>query len=630
MLTIPENFLIQIFEKSGACLLVKADPPDFTIMMASDEYLAMTGLKRNDLIGKQAFTVFPDKPDDPSGAITTRKAILEVIATKKKVAVPQYAYAIPHPVTKIMEEFWWASTFEPITSENGEVAYVLGTAADLTEKVRTAQLLKDNQRKQQSLNEKLLTQQKSLERFFMEAPAGICILDGPELTFELINPLYQQLFPGRNLLGKPLLEAVPEVKGAAIWDILQNVYTTGKTFEGNELLIPLARTASGPVEDRYFNFIYQARKEAGGRISGIMVFVIEVTDIVQTKAKVQQIAARLKTQLDAIPQIAWTNTITGEADFYNQSWYDYTGLNFEQAEAWGWKEVIYPDDLEHNLSIYNQILNGNNGGEFEVRVMRKDGAYRWHLIRIRPIKNEAGLIGQWIGTGTDIHELKLLQEQKDDFISIASHELKTPVTSLKASLQIMDRMKHNPSGTAFPKFIEQANRSVKKIGDLIEDLLNAGKANESQLHIIKKTFTVSEMLNSCCNHVRQAGKHELIFQGDKDLQVTADEHRIDQVVVNFVNNAVKYAPGSTNIYLIAEKLENRVKISVRDEGPGIDPDKIPHLFSKYYRAEYTGAQYSGLGLGLYISAEIIRRHGGEIGVDSELGKGSTFWFTLPI
>jgi signal transduction histidine kinase len=165
---------------------------------------------------------------------------------------------------------------------------------------------------------------------------------------------------------------------------------------------------------------------------------------------------------------------------------------------------------------------------------------------------------------------------------------------------------------------------------LIEDLLNAGKANESQLHIIKKTFTVSEMLNSCCNHVRQAGKHELIFQGDKDLQVTADEHRIDQVVVNFVNNAVKYAPGSTNIYLIAEKLENRVKISVRDEGPGIDPDKIPHLFSKYYRAEYTGAQYSGLGLGLYISAEIIRRHGGEIGVDSELGKGSTFWFTLPI
>ena len=611
---VAEHILIQIFDKSAACMLIKADAPVFTIVMASDAYLALTGLSRENLIGKGAFTVFTDDPDNPSGANTTKDAILKAIATKKKINITEYAYAIVHPITEQLEEFWWASSFEPILDEQGEVAYVLGTAIDLTEKVKA-------RKAEQAMNNRL-------QSFFMEAPAGICILDGPDLVFELINPLYQQLFPGRDILGKPMLEAIPEVNGSPIWDILQRVYHTGETFEGKELLIPLARTDSGPVEDRYFNFIYQAKREQGGSVSGILVFVIEVTDSVMTRLTIQENAERFKTQMDAIPQVAWTNTPGGQADFYNQSWYDYTGLDFEQAKAWGWKEVIHPDDLEHNLASYAKILKSETGGEFEVRVKRKDGEFRWHLIRIRPIRNEADSIVQWIGTGTDIQDLKLLQDQKDDFISIASHELKTPVTSLKASLQIMDKMKNNP-GASFPKFIEQANRSVEKISDLIEDLLNASKANESQLHIVKKAFNVSGMLNGCCNHVRQSGKHELIFQGDEKLEVTADEHRIDQVVANFVNNAVKYASGSSNIYLIAEQLEDRVKISVKDEGPGIDPEKIPYLFSKYYRAEYTGAQYSGLGLGLYISAEIVRRHGGEIGVDSVLGKGSIFWFTLP-
>jgi hypothetical protein len=114
------------------------------------------------------------------------------------------------------------------------------------------------------------------------------------------------------------------------------------------------------------------------------------------------------------------------------------------------------------------------------------------------------------------------------------------------------------------------------------------------------------------------------------LQIYADELRIDQLVVNFVNNAVKYAPNSKDICLNVERVGNMARISVKDTGPGIETDKIPYLFGRYYRADYSGSQYSGLGLGLYISAEIIKKHGGEIGVDSELGKGSTFWFTLPL
>lgn len=121
-------------------MLMKADAPVFTITLASDAYLGFTGLQRADIIGKSAFTIFPDRPDRPKGAITTLKAILQCVETKKRVVIPAYAYHIAHPVTKRIEEFWWSSTFDPIVDDAGEVVYVLGTATDLTEQIKTGMI----------------------------------------------------------------------------------------------------------------------------------------------------------------------------------------------------------------------------------------------------------------------------------------------------------------------------------------------------------------------------------------------------------------------------------------------------------------------------------------------------------
>lgn len=225
--------------------------------------------------------------------------------------------------------------------------------------------------------------------------------------------------------------------------------------------------------------------------------------------------------------------------------------------------------------------------------------------------------------------MKEAEQRKDDFISIASHELKTPLTSLKASLQLMDKMKEQASPPILFRLIDQCNRSMARITTLVEDLLNTSRSRESQLHLTKNHFDITELLKNCCSHIRLDGFHELVLEGDHPLQVFADEHRIDQVIVNLVNNAVKYAPKSKQIFFKIEMLAGKVKVSVRDTGPGIAPEKQSHLFERYYRADESG-QYSGLGLGLYISAEIIRRHNGEIGVESTPGCGSTFWFTLPL
>jgi signal transduction histidine kinase len=227
------------------------------------------------------------------------------------------------------------------------------------------------------------------------------------------------------------------------------------------------------------------------------------------------------------------------------------------------------------------------------------------------------------------NELEQSQQRKDDFLSIVSHELKTPITTLKANLQMLERIKNTPQSPVFPKLVESCTKSVEKINLMVDDLLNMHRYSVTELELDKSTFCIYDLMLVCCNHVRIDAKHELIVEGDKALFINADEQRIDQILVNFVNNAVKYAPNSKQINLKISKEEEHVKIAVTDYGPGIPEDHIPHLFDRYWRASHSGKRYTGLGLGLYICAEIVRRHNGKIGVDSELGKGSTFWFTIP-
>lgn len=339
---------------------------------------------------------------------------------------------------------------------------------------------------------------------------------------------------------------------------------------------------------------------------------------------------RFRNMMETIPQIAWTSTVNGKVDFYNQRWYDYTGLDNEQTGVSDFHSVIHPDDLKEILKQFSLLREKVSGGEFQIRGKRADGLYRWHLIRLMPVKDAEGRLQQWVGTATDIQELKLLQQHKDDFINIASHELKTPITTLKASLQLLDRMKNDPSPVMLPKLIIQATRSLDKVNLLIDDLLNTSKANEGQLQIKPRKFNLLKMITEYCGNFPADSLFDIIVDGDATVEVYADVSRIEQIVTNFVNNAMKYAPDSKKIEVRVERLIGFAKISVIDKGVGIPAQNLRFLFDRYYRADHTGKEYTGLGLGLYICSEIIKKHHGTIGADSEIGIGSTFWFTLPL
>ena len=293
-------------------------------------------------------------------------------------------------------------------------------------------------------------------------------------------------------------------------------------------------------------------------------------------------------------------------------------------------EAMLPEYREDVRAKVSYAIANKSVYRAQYRVCWPDGSLHWISAHGKARYNEAGEPDRMVGIVSDITDIKASEQRKDDFLSIASHELKTPVTSLKASLQLLSRIKEKPSSPMHVKLIDQALLSMEKMSLLIDDLLNVNRLAEGNLQLVNKPFSLYTMLEESCGHVRMEGKYELLLVGDKDLVVVGDQQRIEQVVVNFVNNAVKYASESKQIFLEIEKLDQMAKVSVRDTGAGIHKSQVPFLFDRYYRTSHQGNSYSGLGLGLYISAEIIKKHGGTIGVDSEVGKGSTFWFCLPL
>ncbi|MBE9599053.1 CheR family methyltransferase [Pedobacter sp. MC2016-24] len=355
----------------------------------------------------------------------------------------------------------------------------------------------------------------------------------------------------------------------------------------------------------------------------------------------QESKERLKLAIESTGLGTWDyNPLTGELIWDNRCKQLFGVLPEQQINYTQFIDMLHPDDAQKVDVDLKRALKRINGGEYDQEfrtAATADNKLKWIRFKGKAYFNKQGIANRFVGTSLDITRQKLLDEatvelmrQKDDFISIASHELKTPITSLKASLQLIHRMKDNPSPALLSNMIELSNRSLDKVSILVEDLLNASRINHGQLHLNKGNFKIAEMVENCCSHVRLAGAYTIETTGDLELEINADKDRIEQVIVNFVNNAIKYAPESTKIIVYIEKLKEFARISVSDIGPGIPAEKIPHLFDRYYRADERGLQYSGLGLGLYICAEIIKKHEGQIGAESKEGKGSTFWFTLPL
>jgi PAS domain S-box-containing protein len=484
----------------------------------------------------------------------------------------------------------------------------------------------------QELNKELKLSEGKLEQIIGQLPAPILVLKGPDQVIATTNQALLQFWDKKSeqVIGHRMLEVFPELASQAFSSQWKHVFETGESITNREKAVYLIRK-NGIKERRYVDYYYQALFDSFGQPSAVLATILDITDKVIARQNVEEAEARLRMAIDSAELGTWNiNTETG--DFI-------PSLRFKEIfgfyinDPMSYEAAVNQIDMEYRNLVTEQIeIAISRKEKFEMEYPIKgyrDHQTRWVRVTGKVFSPTGDKPANFSGTVQDITQRKQEEQRKDDFISIASHELKTPITTLKATLQILNRMKEDPNASLLPRLIDQANKSTSKIVNLVDDLLHSARTASGQLHLNKTWFSIVDLLLECSSHVQLTGKHNLTIQGDEHLKIFADDHRINQVVVNILGNAVKYASESKEIYLLVEPLGNQVKISVKDFGPGISQDKIPHLFDRYYRADEQGSQYSGLGLGLYISAEIIRRHGGEIGVDSELGEGTTFWFTLP-
>jgi signal transduction histidine kinase len=268
--------------------------------------------------------------------------------------------------------------------------------------------------------------------------------------------------------------------------------------------------------------------------------------------------------------------------------------------------------------------------EMEVRVRRLDrDEYRFHLLRAIPVR-EGDSISKWVGTFTDIEDQKEAIKKKDEFISIASHELKTPLTTIKAYVQLLDRAIGEEDPTKL--YVDRALVQIRKLDNLIVDLLDLSKIESGKLKFNKKLFGFETVLSNAVEMIRQTWpEYKVVRTGNADIKLYGDETRIEQVIINYLTNAVKYSPDNKEIHIETTVLpDGRLLVRVRDFGIGIRAEHQGNIFSKFYRVEESANRFQGLGIGLYICAEIIRRHEGEYGVESEPGQGSVFYFSVPV
>ncbi|RYU91196.1 PAS domain S-box protein [Mucilaginibacter terrigena] len=375
-----------------------------------------------------------------------------------------------------------------------------------------------------------------------------------------------------------------------------------------------------------------------GQFMGYIGACTDVTEKTITDIELQLKNGELNDQIkqfefvtDFMPVQLWTATTDGELDYVNQQTVDFFGLPMDDIIGAKWLSNVHPDDEQGCISTWMEALQTGSLYQYEFRLRDKNGEYKWHLARALPFILD-GEIVRWFGTNTDIDEQKQLQRQKDDFLGIASHELKTPVTSIKAYAQVLGAMLSREGEEKKAAMVMKMDAQLNRLTNLIGDLLDVTKINSGRILFNKIWFDFNLAIQETVQDLQHTtNKHILVMDFRETGKIYADKERIGQVMTNLITNAIKYSPHSNRIIISTQREDNMVTVCVEDFGIGIPEDKKEKVFEQFYRVSGSKQHtFPGLGLGLYISNEIIRREGGKMWVNSTEGKGSVFCFSLPV
>lgn len=499
---------------------------------------------------------------------------------------------------------------------------------------------------------------------------------------------------GRDVIGEKLGEAVPELKDNPLLELLKNVWRNGIDYDAANIKTNIR--VNGELQATYFDLNYKAITKPGGEVYCILHTARDVTDRVQKQEEVKALQqhtqnlnenlAGFNEELSATneelaatnEELATTNeeyvVLNEEINATNEELHlineelikarNTLGLASDAAGLITWTAQLGTTDFiisgngaslfeadkqrftlasflnrvadEHRDIVKNSInqsIKDKCRLDLEIQIKATEQLkLRWFKLNAIPYFDEDGLPSHLTGTMLDVTEQKEDDQRKSDFIAMVSHELKTPLTSLKAYVQMLAGRASKAGDRFSESALDKADAQVNKMTGLINGFLNISRLESGKINLDNQSFELEKLVKEIVEEGELTiSSHRLIFNPTCKVTVTADRDKIGSVITNFISNAVKYSPNGTSITVECDIVSNTARVSVQDAGMGISQADIKKLFERYYRVKGKQTEtISGFGIGLYLSAEIINRHGGKIWVESEADKGSIFYFSLPV
>lgn len=539
-------------------------------------------------------------PDD-------RRSIVEpAFETAIKTGIYLYEARVVHPNNNIR---WIRTQGKVIFDENRTPLRMLGTIRDITEE-------KENEAKLMHL---AAIVQSSDDAIISKTIEGI---------ITSWNYAAQKMFhyTAEEMIGQHITKLIPEHKIDEETTIISRL----KKGERIEHFETQRRTRENTILD--ISLSISPLKDGNGRVTGASKIIRDISRQKETERRVNENEQKFRLLADSMPQFIWTGDPKGHLTYFSRTVHVYSGLTPLQMEEGGWLQIVHPDDREENMKQWMHSVQSGEPFLLEHRFRRYDGEYRWQLSRAIPQKDEKGNIQMWVGTSTDIDEIKKHDQQKDDFIKMASHELKTPVTTIKGYVQLLLKMNSSGKDPFLASSLLTIDKQIFKLTKLITDLLDVTKIETGSLELKKETFLIADTVREIAEELETTTQtHAISIRQHANPVIYADKDRIAQVFINLFTNAIKYSPKAAEIIVDISQQGNDILISVEDFGIGISQADLTKIFERFYRvAGKDEKTFPGFGIGLFIVNEIINLHSGKIWVESEKEKGSVFYVSLPV
>ncbi len=653
-----EQWMHSLFQQAPVAIGILRGP-SFVVELANPGMCELWNRTPEQLLGRPIFEVLTEAAGHGFEELLTGVLETGVAFVGNELPVTLIRNGQPQTV-------WVNLIYEALRESNqdvdgGLITGIVAVATDVTEQVLARQKIEESE--------------QELQRLFEQAPVVLSIVGRePDFVYRMANAAYAELVdrPLDGIVGRPLLDVLPEIKGQGFDDLLKQVMTTGVPFITREA--PVSLTRNGKFQSFYFDFMYYPIRKPGEEITGAMGVCIDVTEQVLARQTIEVSQQQFKQLTDLVPQILWTARPDGYIDYYNQTWYTYTGF----AEGYGdqsWIPLLHPDDLQLCIDTWYHSVQTGAPYQIEYRFAdrRMPGTYRWFMGRAVPVRDEANTITKWFGTCTDIHDHKTAAERLEhvvaerteslrqstlsleranadlersnfnllQFASVASHDLKEPLRKIQAFSNLLTTTLTDRLSDEEQTHFERIVRSAVRMQTLVDDILHLSKLSDQTVRY--EPVALNSILSQIQDdlEITIQDKNALI-QVDDLPTIEAIPGQMHQLFQNLISNGLKFntnhqpivtiESGSLSPELKAELGINgngHVVVCVRDNGIGFEPQYREKIFGMFQRL-HGRTQYEGTGIGLTICRRIVDNHQGFLTADGQPGEGALFQIVLPL